>query len=125
MTTVRWHFGATGFMIDIVNTEGNESQFTGQMLVDDMNLKFEFVPGAPPTTAAASNATSFTPMNVEPGVPGAVQTDLYPFVVKTDISFTDEATIYAEWQVSPERISGKGVGKGMGKRITTLRSGPY
>ena len=125
MTTVRWHFGATGFMIDIVNTEGNESQFTGQMPVDDMNLKFEFAPGAPPTTAAASNATSFTPMNVEPGVPGAVQTDLYPFVVKADISFTDEATINAEWHVSPVRISGKGVGKGMGKRITTLRSGPY
>ena len=128
MSTVCWYFGATGFMVDIVNTEGNESHFEGQMPVDEMNMKFEFAPttGAPPTTtAAASNATSFTPMNVEPGVPGAVQTDLYPFVVKTDISFTDEATIYAEWQVSPERISGKGVGKGMGKRITTLRSGPY
>ena len=58
-------------------------------------------------------------------MPGAVQTDLYPFVVKADVCFTDEATIYAEWQVSPERISGKGVGKGMGKRITTLRTGPY
>ena len=131
MSTVRWYFGATGFMVDIVNTEGHESQFTGQMPVDDMNMKFEFPPGAAPTTgaqpttAAASSATLFTPMNVEPGVPGAVQTDLYPFVVKADISFIDEATIYAEWQVSPERISGKGVGKGMGKRITTLRSGPY
>ena len=64
-------------------------------------------------------------MNVEPGLPGAVRTDIYPFAVKADISFTDEGTIYAEWQVSPERISGKGTGKGMGKRITPLRSAPY
>ena len=137
MTSVRWYFGATGFMVDIVNTEGNESQFTSTMPVDDMNLRFEFPPGAAPTTAAApttgaapttaaaSNATSFTPMQVEPGVPGAVQTDLYPFVVKADVCFTDEATINAEWLVTPQRISGKGVGKGLGKRITTLRAGPY
>ena len=74
MSTVRWYFGATGFMIDIVNTEGNESQFTGQQPVDDMSLKFELPAGAapttgagaPPTTAAASSATSFTLMQVEP-----------------------------------------------------------
>ena len=64
-------------------------------------------------------------MQVEPGVPGVVQTDLYPFVVKADVCFTDEATINAEWLVTPERICGKGVGKGLGKRITTLRAGPY
>ena len=131
MSTVRWYFGATGFMIDIVNTEGNESQFTGQQPVDDMSLKFELPAGAAPTTGAGAGAppttaaASFTPMQVVPGVPGAVQTDLYPFVVKADVCFTDEATIYSEWQVSPERISSKDVGKGMGKRITTLRTGPY
>ena len=133
MSTVRWYFGATGFMIDIVNTEGNESQFTGQQPVDDMNLKFELPATATasavgvsmPSTAAASSATSFTPMQVEPGVAGAVQTTLYPFIVKADISFTDEATIYAEWHVSTQRISGKGVGKGLGKNITPLRPAPY
>ena len=133
MSSVRWYFGATGFMVDSVNGEGNQSQLAGQMPVEDMDLKFEFVPsGVPPTiaahgttTAAASNATSFTPMNVEPGVPGAVQTDIYPFAVKANISFTDEALLEAEWQAFPNRIAGKGVGKGMGKRITTLRTGPY
>ena len=73
MSTIRWYFGATGFMIDIVNGEGNESQFMGQMPVDEMNLKFEFLPGAAaPTTAASSTSESFTPMNVDPGAPGAV-----------------------------------------------------
>ena len=68
MSTVRWYFGAAGFMIDIVNGEGNESQITGQMPVDEMNLKFELLPAAaPPTTAASSTSTSYTPMNVEPG----------------------------------------------------------
>ena len=133
MSTVRWYFGASGFMIDIVNTEGNESQFTGQQPVDDMNLKFELpatatasaAPVSAPSTAAASSSTAFTPMQVEPGIPGAIQTTLYPFVVKADISFTDEALIHAEWTVSKERISGKGVGKGLGKNITTLRPSPY
>ena len=133
MSTVRWYFRATGFMVDIVNTEGHQSQFTGQQPVDDMNLKFELpatatasaVAVSAPSTAAASSSTAFTPMQVEPGIPGAIQTTLYPFVVKADISFTDEAMIHAEWTVSKERISGKGVGKGLGKNIATLRPGPY
>ena len=45
--------------------------------------------------------------------------------MKADMSFTDEGIVKAEWQVSPERISGKGTGKGMGKRITPLCSAPY
>ena len=80
---------------------------------------------APGSTAAGSSATSFTPMQVEPGVPGGVQTDLYPFTVKANVSFADEGIIEAEWQAFPNRIAGKGSGKGMGKRITPLRSAPY
>ena len=131
MSSVRWYFGANGFMVDIVNTEGHQSQFTGQQPVDDMNLKFELpatasaVAVSAPSTAAASSSTAITPMQVEPGIPGAIQTTLYPFVVKADLSVTDEAMIHAEWTVSKERISGKGVGKGLGKNIATLRPGPY
>ena len=114
-------------MIDIVNPEGNESQFTGQMAVDEMNLKLELLPTAttPSTTAASSTSTSFTPMQVEPGVPGTVQTDLYPFKVKADISFADEGIMTAEWDVFPGRISGKVSGKGIGKRMTPMRPAPY
>ena len=127
MSTVRWFFGATGFMVDIVNGEGNESQISGPMPTDEMNLQFGFVPAtaAAASTATASSAPSFTPMQVEPGVHGVVQTDIYPFTVKADISFTDEGLLTAEWEVRPERISGKGTGKGMGKRITPMRPAPY
>ena len=129
MSTIRWYFGATGFMVDIVNGEGNQSQVTGQMAVDDMDLKIEFIrSGVPPvigTTATGSNATSFTPMQTEPGVPAAVQTDIYPFTVRANISLADEGIVEAEWQVFPNRIAGKGSGKGMGKRITPLRATPY
>ena len=132
MSTVRWYFGATGFMIDIVNGQGNESQFSGQMPVADMDMKFEFVPSgvaptiaAPGSTAAASSATPLTPMQIAPDAPYAVQTDIYPFAVKANVSFVDEGLIEAEWQVFPNRIAGKGSGKGMGKMITALRSAPY
>ena len=119
-------------MVDIVNGEGNQSQVTGQMAVDHMDLKIDFIRsgvqpvfGTPGTTASGSNATSFTPMQTQPGVPAAVQTDLYPFAVRANISLADEGIIDAEWQVFLNRIAGKGSGKGMGKRITPLRSGPY
>ena len=81
MSTVRWFFGATGFLVDIVNGEGNESQISGPMPTDEMNLQFGFVPGAAAaaaSTATASSAPSFTPTQGEPGVPGVVQTDIYP-----------------------------------------------
>ena len=132
MSTIRWYFGANGFMVDIINGEGNQSQVTGQMAVDDMDLKIDFIPsgvqpvaGVPGSTATGSQSTTFTPMQTEPGVPGGVQTDLYAFAVRANISLADEGIIEAEWQVFPNRIAGKGSGKGMGKRITPLRSGPY
>ena len=133
MSTIRWFFGPNGFLVDIVNGEGNQSQVSGQMAVDDMDLKLDFIPlGVAPVfgtpgggTAAGSNATSFTPMQTEPGVPAAVQTDIYPFAVCANISLADEGIVEAEWQVHPTRISGKGSGKGMGKRITPLRFNPY
>ena len=45
--------------------------------------------------------------------------------MKANVSFADKGIIEAERQVFPNRIAGKGSGKGMGKRITPLRSAPY
>ena len=132
MSTIRWFFGPSGFMVDIINGEGNQSQVSGQMAAADMDIKIDFIPsgvvpatGVLGSTATGSQVTSFTPMQTEPGVPGGVQTDLYPFAVRANVSLEDEGIVEAEWQVYPNRISGKGTGKGMGKRITPFRSGPY
>ena len=132
MSTIRWFFGPSGFMVDIINGEGNQSQVSGQMAAADMDIKIDFIPsgvvpvtGVLGSTATGSQVTSFTPMQIEPGVPGGVQTDLYPFAVRAQVSLEDEGIVEAEWQVYPNRISGKGSGKGMGKRITPFRSGPY
>ena len=126
MTTVRWHINTGGFMVDITNAEGNNSQDAGDFSVDKMNINLDNSEVS--STAGASSTTRQrvpnSPNQVAPGMPGQVRIDISPIVVKASACCTDEGMIDAYWHVGTGNISGKGVGKGLGKSATPYTRPP-
>ena len=121
MATVNWSFGPEGFSVRVTNEQGATSVVSGAAAMDEMAIKL-----TPLTTdaSAISVETAVAPMptsNDWGPLPRGRERKIVtraPVQIEIKCHGADcETSVNAVWTVTPTTISGKGMGKGMGKTI--------
>ena len=109
MASITWSFGPGGFVVGITaHQSAGESEINGDTPATGLNLSFRRlnVGQAIPTTRVLDAHGN------------AVLVSVSPLAIRAVITFADEGHIDANWVVTQDGITGKGTGKGIGKRTT-------
>ena len=109
MATVTWSFGPGGFVVGITAHESaGESEINGDLPAVGLNLSFRRLNvGQPIPTTRVTDALG-----------NATLVSVSPLAIRAVITLADEGHIDANWVVTRDGITGKGTGKGIGKRTT-------
>ena len=105
MASITWSFGPGGFVVGITAHESaGESEINGDLPAVGLNLSFRRLNvGQPIPTTRVGNSTLVS---------------VSPLAIRAVITLADEGHIDANWVVTRDGITGKGTGKGIGKRTT-------
>ena len=109
MATVIWSFGPSGFAVGVTSRGANgESEVNGDMPATGLNICFRRLNvGGPIQSTTTTDSQGNTTRVV-----------VSPLAVRAVISLADDGHIDANWVVDRNGVSGKGIGKGLGKNTT-------
>ena len=121
MASLTWSFGPDGFSVRVTNEEGCTSGISGTTPMDEMMIKVTPLTGDPSVIHTETATAPMITSNDWGPLPRVHERKVVirapvQIEVKGDGSHC-ETSMNALWVLTPNSISGKGSGKGMGKSI--------
>ena len=111
MAGIQWAFGRHGVSVTVTNVDGEMSNFSSDQAVTEFTIAVDPVgesTRAPELIAAQQQVLQLSA--------GEIVLTIVPIQVRTSISFADEGMVDLTYVVEKDQITGKGRGKGIGKR---------
>ena len=121
MASLTWSFGPDGFSVRVTNEEGATSVVSGATPMDELAIKVTPLTGDPSAILTESAVAPMLTSNDWGPLPRVRERKV---VIRTPVQIeikgdgsNCETSLNAMWVLTPNSISGKGSGKGMGKSI--------
>ena len=118
MATINWSFDALSFCVTVSAPSGSSSTVAGHMGAEELNLRISPIGNHPRTTVIRGPTT--TAIGTNAGVEEAKVTVQTPVEVELNLSFADDGLLRATYEITSHQVSGKGVGKGLGRDVTIV-----